>query len=567
MFLRNNTNKQYSLRKLKKGTASVAVTLAVFGAGMVTSQTVKAESSALLREEKQRAESLEEEYRNLVDSLRQLESLHAHFAALRDVASRSSEANIGHLLGFNNRIEDMLSPYSFSGYKKALEEKFTQLSEKDKEISAIKAQIENLKQEKAKAENELQNYNDVARTLVLKQQELEETKDKLEQKTEQVKAYRDMQAAETSEKLKLEDQIREIESLVQDLQLKKGSLEETVNSLVREQQEYKIENDELAEKVQKLDSQIAEREAELSKLDEQLSQKVSEIRNLKQELKRKENMYEAFLNQAKEALAKQNKEIDSLKDLDRINRNLLGNAKDELGKLSAKNEQLSQDNAKLTEDQKVAEANRRGLRRDLEASREAKKKVEAELADLNTKLAKLEEDQKISEANRKGLHRDLEASREAKKKVEAELADVNAKLGALEKLNKELEDGKKLSDQERAELQAKLEAETKALKEQIAKQAEEIAKLKEEQAKKQKEETPKAPEKPETKPEADPKADKPAKPEAKPAAPKADAKKAAPKAGQLPSTGESANPFFTIAALTVIAGAGMAVVSPKRKEN
>src|SRR3712207_6792560 len=82
-----------------------------------------------------------------------------------------------------------------------------------------------------------------------------------------------------------------------------------------------------------------------------------------------------------------------------------------------------------------------------------------------------------------------------------------------------------------------------------------------------KEETPKAPEKPETKPEVDPKADKPAKPEAKPAAPKADAKKAAPKAGQLPSTGESANPFFTIAALTVIAGAGMAVVSPKRKEN
>ncbi|HEL1074398.1 TPA: YSIRK-type signal peptide-containing protein [Streptococcus equi subsp. zooepidemicus] len=567
MFLRNNTNKQYSLRKLKKGTASVAVTLAVLGAGMVTSQTVKAESSALLSEEKQRAKSLEEEYYNLVNSLRQLESLHAHFAALHDTANRSSEANIGHLLAFNNSIEGMLSPYSFSGYKKALEEKFTQLSEKDKEISAIKAQIENLKQEKAKAENELQNYNDVARTLVLKQQELEETKDKLEQKTEQVKAYRDMQAAETSEKLKLEDQIREIESLVQDLQLKKGSLEETVNSLVREQQEYKIENDELAEKVQKLDSQIAEREAELSKLDEQLSQKVSEIRNLKQELKRKENMYEAFLNQAKEALAKQNKEIDSLKDLDRINRNLLGNAKDELGKLSAKNEQLSQDNAKLTEDQKVAEANRRGLRRDLEASREAKKKVEAELADLNTKLDKLEEDQKISEANRKGLHRDLEASREAKKKVEAELADVNAKLGALEKLNKELEDGKKLSDQEKAELQAKLEAETKALKEQIAKQAEEIAKLKEEQAKKQKEETPKTPEKPETKPEVDPKADKPAKPEAKPAAPKADTKKAAPKADQLPSTGESANPFFTIAALTVIAGAGMAVVSPKRKEN
>ncbi|WP_283262193.1 YSIRK-type signal peptide-containing protein, partial [Streptococcus dysgalactiae] len=32
---RNNTNKQYSLRKLKKGTASVAVALSVLGAGLV----------------------------------------------------------------------------------------------------------------------------------------------------------------------------------------------------------------------------------------------------------------------------------------------------------------------------------------------------------------------------------------------------------------------------------------------------------------------------------------------------------------------------------------------------
>lgn len=44
MFLKNNTNKQYSLRKLKKGTASVAVALAVLGAGVATSQTVKADN-------------------------------------------------------------------------------------------------------------------------------------------------------------------------------------------------------------------------------------------------------------------------------------------------------------------------------------------------------------------------------------------------------------------------------------------------------------------------------------------------------------------------------------------
>ncbi|HHD3014378.1 TPA: LPXTG cell wall anchor domain-containing protein, partial [Streptococcus pyogenes] len=97
---------------------------------------------------------------------------------------------------------------------------------------------------------------------------------------------------------------------------------------------------------------------------------------------------------------------------------------------------------------------------------------------LNAEHQKLKEEKQISDASRKSLSRDLEASREAKKKVEADLAEANSKLQALEKLNKELEEGKKLSEKEKAELQARLEAEAKALKEQLAKQAEELAKLK-----------------------------------------------------------------------------------------
>ncbi|HHK0334999.1 TPA: YSIRK-type signal peptide-containing protein, partial [Streptococcus pyogenes] len=42
---RKDTNKQYSLRKLKTGTASVAVAVAVLGAGFANQTTVKAESS------------------------------------------------------------------------------------------------------------------------------------------------------------------------------------------------------------------------------------------------------------------------------------------------------------------------------------------------------------------------------------------------------------------------------------------------------------------------------------------------------------------------------------------
>lgn len=42
-MVRKDTNKQYSLRKLKTGTASVAVALTVLGAGFANQTEVKAE--------------------------------------------------------------------------------------------------------------------------------------------------------------------------------------------------------------------------------------------------------------------------------------------------------------------------------------------------------------------------------------------------------------------------------------------------------------------------------------------------------------------------------------------
>ncbi|HGI0472580.1 TPA: LPXTG cell wall anchor domain-containing protein, partial [Streptococcus pyogenes] len=162
--------------------------------------------------------------------------------------------------------------------------------------------------------------------------------------------------------------------------------------------------------------------------------------------------------------------------------------------------------------------------------------LEANHQKLEAEHQKLKEDKQISDASRQGLSRDLEASREAKKKVEADLAEANSKLQALEKLNKELEEGKKLSEKEKAELQARLEAEAKALKEQLAKQAEELAKLKGNQT-----------------------------PNAK-VAPQANRSRSAmtQQKRTLPSTGETANPFFTAAAATVMVSAGMLAL--KRKE-
>ncbi len=213
---------------------------------------------------------------------------------------------------------------------------------------------------------------------------------------------------------------------------------------------------------------------------------------------------------------------------------------------------------KVKEDKQISDASRQGLRRDLDASREAKKQVEKDLANLTAELDKVKEEKQISDASRQGLRRDLDASREAKKQVEKALEEANSKLAALEKLNKELEESKKLTEKEKAELQAKLEAEAKALKEQLAKQAEELAKLRAGKASDS--------QTPDTKP-----GNKavPGKGQAPQAGTKPNQNKAPMKETkrQLPSTGETANPFFTAAALTVMATAGVAAVVKRKEEN
>ncbi|MEN4280294.1 LPXTG cell wall anchor domain-containing protein, partial [Streptococcus pyogenes] len=164
--------------------------------------------------------------------------------------------------------------------------------------------------------------------------------------------------------------------------------------------------------------------------------------------------------------------------------------------------------------------------RDLEASRAAKKELEANHQKLEAEHQKLKEDKQISDASRQGLRRDLEASRAAKKELEAN--------------------------------HQKLEAEAKALKEQLAKQAEELAKLRAGKASDS--------QTPDTKP-----GNKavPGKGQAPQAGTKPNQNKAPMKETkrQLPSTGETANPFFTAAALTVMATAGVAAVVKRKEEN
>ncbi|HHJ7262162.1 TPA: M protein [Streptococcus pyogenes] len=322
------------------------------------------------------------------------------------------------------------------------------------------------------------------------------------------------------------------------------------------------------EKNDKLSSENEELKAGLQKKEQELKNLNDDVKKLKDEVElerlkndRHDHDEEVELERLKNERYDHDKkeaERKALEDKLADKQEHLNGALRYINEKEAERKEKEAEQKKLKEEKQISDASRQGLRRDLDASREAKKKVEADLAALTAEHQKLKEEKQISDASRQGLSRDLEASREAKKKVEADLAEANSKLAALEKLNKELEESKKLTEKEKAELQAKLEAEAKALKEKLAKQAEELAKLRAE------------------------KASDSQTPDAKPGNKAVPGKGQAPQAGtkpnqnkapmketkrQLPSTGEAANPFFTAAALTVMATAGVAAVVKRKEEN
>ncbi|VGU91831.1 plasminogen-binding group A steptococcal M-like protein PAM [Streptococcus pyogenes] len=313
----------------------------------------------------------------------------------------------------------------------------------------------------------------------------------------------------------------------------------------------KEENDKLKLEKKGLETELQEKEQEVKNLKDN-------VEKLKDEVELGRNAELNRLNEERHDHDKNEAERKALEDKLADKQEHLDGALRYINEKEAERKEKEAEQKKLKEEKQISDASRQGLRRDLDASREAKKQVEADLAALTAEHQKLKEEKQISDASRQGLSRDLEASREAKKKVEADLAEANSKLQALEKLNKELEEGKKLSEKEKAELQARLEAEAKALKEQLAKQAEELAKLR--AGKASDSQTPDA--KPGNKVV-------PGKGQAPQAGTKPNQNKAPMKETkrQLPSTGEAANPFFTAAALTVMATAGVAAVVKRKEEN
>ncbi|VGR00499.1 M protein [Streptococcus pyogenes] len=364
---------------------------------------------------------------------------------------------------------------------------------------------------------------------VLQNKRLRSENQKLKESLENARdvAGRDFKRAEELEKAKqaLEAQRKDLETKLKELQ-----------------QDYDLAKESTSWDRQRLEKELEEKKKALELAIDQASQDYNRANVLEKELEEKKKALELAIDQASQDYNRANvleKELEAITREQEINRNLLGNAK-------------------LEEEKQISDTSRQGLRRDLDASREAKKQVEKDLANLTAELDKVKEEKQISDASRQGLRRDLDASREAKKQVEKALEEANSKLAALEKLNKELEESKKLTEKAKAELQAKLEAEAKALKEQLAKQAEELAKLRAGKASDS--------QTPDTKP-----GNKavPGKGQAPQAGTKPNQNKAPMKETkrQLPSTGEATNPFFTAAALTVMATAGVAAVVKRKEEN
>ncbi|HER6265250.1 TPA: YSIRK-type signal peptide-containing protein [Streptococcus pyogenes] len=340
---KNTTNRHYSLRKLKTGTASVAVALTVLGTGLVAGQTVKAnqtepsQTNNRLYQERQRLQDLKSKFQDLKN--RSEGYIQQYYDEEKNSGSNSNWYAT-YLKELNDEFEQAYNELSGDGVKKlaaslmeervALRDEIDQIKKISEELkNKLRAKEEELKNKKEERELEhaayaadAKKHEEYVKSMSLVLMDKEEERHKLEQSLDTAKA--------------------ELVKKEQELQLVKGNLD---------QKEKELENEELAKEsaISDLTEQITAKKAEVEKLTQDLAAKSAEIQEKEAEKDRQQHMYEAFMSQYKEKVEKQEQELAKLKQLETINNNLLGNAKDMIAKLSAENEQLASDKAKLEE--------------------------------------------------------------------------------------------------------------------------------------------------------------------------------------------------------------------------
>ncbi|WP_221913567.1 LPXTG cell wall anchor domain-containing protein [Streptococcus halichoeri] len=319
---------------------------------------------------------------------------------------------------------------------------------------------------------------------------------------------------------------KELELTKDTLKTTEAKLEETNKALADSQKEAQANLDALNHK----NEQIAGLVTKNDDLSAQLS--ASQERNA--ELNRNLESYDRLIESAKLEMQQKLAEIEKLKADN-------AEAKGQIAKLQSEVATLNENVASLERLVESAKYDLAQKQAEIDSLTKAKSEVEKALAEEQAKVAELEK--QVAAANAKVAE------------LEKAKADAEAKIAVLEK---DLETTKKAQ----AEAEAKLEElkamldkaglENKDLKAEIERLKQELA------AKKQAA--------PNTNGKASGNANngsaghvnRPAAPAAAPAKPAAKA------TAELPSTGDATNPFFTAAALTVLASAG--VLARKRKE-
>ncbi|WP_256095898.1 YSIRK-type signal peptide-containing protein [Streptococcus dysgalactiae] len=250
---RKNTNKQFSLRKLKTGMASVAVALTVVGAG----QTVKADESASYTTEHYRHQNLHSELQNLMSQVKSLVTLMNNIGDERDKMPSYGYTYLQqaeYLQRLNDHFEQYFNEVTGNGVKRLAADLMEDKVALKEEIQKIKTMSETLREQLKQKEQELKNK----------------------------KEERDLEhAAYAREREKHEEYVRSVGLLLEDRAKEKQELQSSV-----EQAKNKIDdlNKELAQKEEELAQEKLAKQGIIDSTYDYVTEKESEIAKLKEEI-------------------------------------------------------------------------------------------------------------------------------------------------------------------------------------------------------------------------------------------------------------------------------------------
>ncbi|HEL0770528.1 TPA: YSIRK-type signal peptide-containing protein [Streptococcus equi subsp. zooepidemicus] len=563
MFLRNKKQK-FSIRKLSAGAASVLVATSVLGGVTVgfTSSIVSAKEEVTPKDRSKFGALIVD--KKLYEKLKGHSTLgKAPSQVLSDLREILSESDPETMLELLNSLDNARNGYGEYVWQNNLFNHYT------KEFGSLPADSGDFSH---------RSYSFTSLLLeAVKERVMNEAKFKneLTKKVAELEQITDSERIERKAKEELEGKLRDVSSnlqikeneLVEAKEINKNlakSIAKTLSRSTKEKDKLKEELTKEKTKAAKITKELMDKLTASEKDKNRAIQITTELTNKLTDAEASRDKAFAVSTELANKLAAKTAEAEKLmQNVGSLDR-LVESAKREMAEKLAEIDQLTADKAKADAELAAANDTIASLQTELEKAKtelavserliESGKREIAELqkqkdasdkalAESQANVAELEKQKAASDAKVAELEKEVEAAK-------AEVADLKAQLA---KKEEELEAVKK----EKEALEAKIEELKKA-------HAEELSKLKEMLEKKDHANADLQAEINRLKQEL---ADRIKSLSQGGRASQTNPGTTTAKAGQLPSTGESANPFFTIAALTVIAGAGMAVVSPKRKEN